>query len=86
MATKVVLQGEQASAVYDDRWRTIYQAIGLMSVERATNVEFNNAIGEWEAIHLESGHLIAHGPNRAAVIDREVVWLENQWFKATETN
>lgn len=85
MATKVVLQGETAIAVWDDHWRPIYQAIGALSVRRATEVEFNNASGEWEAVHLESGYLIARGPNRAAVIDREVTWLENQWLEATAT-
>jgi hypothetical protein len=66
----------QARAVYDDRWRPIYEALGNFSAQRATNVEFDDASTEWVATHLASGAIIGQSRNRSEVIRQEVAWLE----------
>jgi hypothetical protein len=73
-----------ATGVYDDRWRSIFHALGTLQVRRATEVEFNHATGEWEATHLATDILIAHGPDRSAVIQQEIAWLEAQWLERKE--
>lgn len=78
MATKISLRGGCATAVWDDRFRPIYEALGHMEVKRATEVEFDHSTGEWVAIHLASGQIIARGKNRSEVIRQEVGWLERK--------
>lgn len=78
MATKVVLQGNQAAAVYDDRYRPIYEALGTLTVQRATDVEFDHATGDWQATHLGNGQQIGRGKQRDEVIQQEVAWLERE--------
>ncbi len=76
MAEVVALQGGTAEAVYDDRWRCIYEALGVLSVRRASEVEFDALSGEWVATHCASGQIIGRGRGRSRVIAQEVVWLE----------
>lgn len=76
MAEVVALQGGTAEAVYDDRWRCIYEALGVLSVTRASEVEFDALSGEWVATHCATGHVIGRGRSRSQVIAQEVVWLE----------
>jgi hypothetical protein len=78
MATKVSLRGSELHAVYSDQWRPIYEAVGTLVVKRESEVEFNHATGEWEAIHLASNTIIARGQNRKEVIRLEVEWLEQR--------
>jgi len=75
MATIKIHNGE-AHGVYDDRWRVLFDALGALQVQRATEVEFEPATQEWVATHLDSGLVIARGRNRADVIRAEVEWLE----------
>ena len=76
MAKVIALRGGTADAVYDDRWRTIYESIGVLSVKRASEVEFDAATGEWVATHSTSGEVIGRGRVRSEVIAQEVAWLE----------
>ena len=62
MATQIVLRGGQA--------------LGTLRVQRATDVEFDAATGEWVATHRASGRVIARGANRSRVVAEEVAWLE----------
>jgi hypothetical protein len=48
-----------------------------LKVTRASNVEFNETSQEWEARTPEN-ELIAHGPNRDAVIKEEVRVIESR--------
>lgn len=82
MATKIVLHGAQAWAVWDDRFRPIYDAMGELNVQRATEVEFDHGTGEWTAWHLASATIIARGKSRSAVIEQEVEWLEANGLQA----
>ena len=66
------------NCVYDDRFAPLLEALGIPNIKRATNVEFNNETQLWEAIHLETGVLIASGVNRNEVIAAEVKWLEEK--------
>ena len=76
MAEVIALHGGSAEAVYDDRWRCIYEALGALTVRRASEVEFDPVSGEWVATHCDSGEVIGRGRNRTAVIQQEVAWLE----------
>ncbi len=78
MATKIVLRGATASAVYDDCWRPIYEALGCMAVRRATDVEFDDHTAEWVATLRNTGQVIARGHNRNAVIQEEIRYLERE--------
>lgn len=49
--------------------------LGTISVERASNVEFNPATGEWEAI-TPDGRMLAHGANRDEVIAGEIAAIQ----------
>lgn len=85
MATQLALHGPEASAVWDDRWRTIYEALGAIHVERATEVEFKHDSAVWEAVLVDSAVVIAAGPHRGEVIEREVQWLEKHWLTTNQT-
>lgn len=76
MATKLVIEGSSVRGVYDDRLRPIYEALGLLRVKRASEVEYSEERGEWIAVSAETGEEIAHGPDRGEVIAAEVRWLE----------
>ena len=78
MAAKIVLTGQTATCVYDDRFRPLLEALGPLQVRRASEVEFDQATGDWIATHLETGQMIARGKNRAEVITAEVWWLERR--------
>lgn len=76
MATKIRIAGEEALAVYDDRWRPLLEALGPMKVTRATEVEFDEGTGDWVARLKLDGRIIARGKVRADVVRAEVEWLE----------
>ena len=65
-----------ASAVYDDKWRPIFEALGPWTVQRASDVEFEE--GLWVARLKATGEVIALGPNRSEVIAAEVRWLNQR--------
>lgn len=58
--------------------------LGPKHIARASNVEFNLETNRWEAI-TKDGELIAHGPNRAAVIEQEVSILTQRIMAGTFT-
>ena len=62
-----------ATAVYDDKWRPIFEAIGPWTVPRGTDVEFE--AGEWIARLRATGEIVARSPNRSEVIAAEGWWL-----------
>jgi predicted metal-dependent RNase len=74
----VSLRGGEARAVYSDRFRSIFEGMGVLQVQRATDVEFESATGEWVATHRESGQVIGRGRNRSEVVAQEVEWLEKR--------
>jgi hypothetical protein len=76
MATRIDIRNGVATCVYDDRFRPLLEALGVMEVHRASEVEFNPQTGEWEAKLLATGEIIASGINRNDVITAEVTWLE----------
>lgn len=76
MATKLVVKSGQLVGVYDDRLRPIYEALGTLRVKRASEVEYDDARGEWVATSCETGEEIASGQDRGQVIAAEVRWLE----------
>lgn len=78
MATKLVISGATVNCVYDDRFRPLFEALGVISVKRASEVEFDETSGEWVATHLDSGEVIARGLNRNDVIKAEIAWLEER--------
>jgi len=78
MATTITMKNGTASAVYDDRWRPILEALGTIKVQRATDVEFDDASGDWIATRLTTGEVIARGKDRSACIAQEVAFLENE--------
>lgn len=76
MATKLVIRNGTANTVYDDRWRPILEALGGLQINRASEVEFDPASGDWIATLPGTTQVIARGRNRAAVIAAEVAYLE----------
>lgn len=78
MASKIVLRGGDAEAVYDDRLAPLYHALGVAHIERATDVEYDPGSREWVATHRNTGTVIATGPVRSNVIKQEVDWLEER--------
>lgn len=82
MSTQLTIRAGTALMVYDDRWQPIAAALGAPTVIRASEVEYDHASGEWFAIYLPTGELIARGPNRAEVIAAEVRWLEANVIEA----
>ena len=62
-------------AVYSDKLKNMN--LGVMAVTRASNVEFNEAAQNWEAL-TPGGELIASGPNRDDVIKEEVRVIESR--------
>jgi hypothetical protein len=78
MGTKIVIRNGTVHAVYDDRTRPILEALGILTVKRASEVEFDAATGEWVACLATTGEEIARGKNRGDVIADEVRYLESQ--------
>jgi hypothetical protein len=76
MATRIDIRNGVVTCVWDDRFRPLLEALGVMEVHRASEVEFNQQTGEWEAKLLATGQIIANGINRNDVITAEVKWLE----------
>jgi hypothetical protein len=76
MSTRVVVRGTRALSVYDDRWRPLLEALGALNVKRASEVEFDHVTGDWVAVEVASGRVIARGRSRADVIAAEVAYLE----------
>lgn len=83
MASKIVLDGNTARCVYDDRFLPLLEALGVSSIQRASDVEFDNLSGEWVATH-RFGVEIARGKNREEVIKQEVEWIEQQMSQREE--
>ena len=77
MASKIVISGGQASCVYDDRFRPLLEALGMMKVNRVSTVEFDPIAGDWFAVTDLHG-IIARGKNRNDVITAEIAWLESR--------
>lgn len=76
MSTIAKVRGGELRTVYDDRWAGILSAIGSVTIERASDVEYDHGAREWVATHHATGEVIARGPNRNEVIAAEVRWLE----------
>ena len=79
MASKIHISGGKVEAVYDDRFLPLFQALGTMTVTRATEVEFDHESKEWIATHIATKQVIARGTNRSQVIQDEVKWLEENY-------
>jgi hypothetical protein len=62
-------------AVYSDKIKNMN--LGMLRVERASNVEFNYQTQQWEA-STTNGELIAAGPERDAVISHEIKVIESR--------
>lgn len=78
-AQKIVVTPDgYVSGVYDDRLMPLFIALGVLSIKRASNVEYDHIKREWVATHVNSGQVIAQGTNRKAVISSEVRWLEER--------
>ena len=75
---KLVIRDGRAEMVYSDQWACIARALGAVTIERATDVEYNPAAQVWEARHRETGQVIATGANRSQVIAEEVKFLEGR--------
>ena len=82
MATIAKVHGSQVVAVYDDKWAPLMAALGTVTIERASDVEFDHDAGEWVATYHATGEVIARGVNRNAVIAAEVRWLEERIAKS----
>lgn len=80
MASKIVIRNGVATGVYDDRFRPIFEAIsgGQLVVKRATEVEYDEASGDWVATLLSTGKVIARGKDRSKVIEEEIRFLETE--------
>lgn len=78
MASRAVVTAGGVVSVYDDRWRSILETLGPLTIQRATEVEFEPTSGQWVATHLATGQVIGRGRNRADVISQEVTWLEGK--------
>ena len=78
MASQILIRDGIATGVYDDRFRPIYEALGVLNVERVTDVDFDPVSGDWIAKLLETGEEIGRGKDRGAVIKQEVRFLERK--------
>jgi hypothetical protein len=64
-----------AQAVYDDRLRPILEALGMMHVTRATDVEFDPETCDWVARLRPTGQEIARSKSRTECIRAEIKYL-----------
>lgn len=78
MATQIRIKDGIATAVWDDRFRPILEALGTMDVKRASEVEYDPATGDWVARLASTGEEIARGKDRGEVIATEVRYLEER--------
>lgn len=80
MASRIHIENGIATAVYDDRFRPLLEALGRMQVRRASEVEYDAVSGDWVARRIVNGvvtdDVMARGPNREQVIKDEVAYLE----------
>lgn len=77
MATKIrINQSGIATGVYDDRLIPIYRALGVPVINRASEVEYDQAKQVWIAKDVHSGAVLAIDENRAECIKQEVQALE----------
>jgi hypothetical protein len=73
---KIIVEADgTVRAVYSDKIKRMN--LGNLEVTRASNVEFNEATQEWEAI-TPGGEKIASGPDRDDVIKQEVRIIESR--------
>lgn len=75
MRIKISGSDGTVTAVYHDVLAKM--KMGAMTVERASNVEFDHTQQSWEA-RTPAGELLASGPDRGAVIAEEVRILESR--------
>ena len=76
MSTIARVRGGELHMVYDDRWHSLFAALGTVTIERASEVEYDHEAREWVATHHATGEVIARGVHRNEVIASEVRWLE----------
>jgi len=76
MATRMRIGNNTVHGVYDDRWASIYRAIGRVTIQRATSVEYDHTLNLWVATHIETGQVIGSSSCRKDAIEQEVQWLE----------
>lgn len=77
--TRLVLRiqpGGDIKAVYNDALARM--GLGPISVERASNVEFDSTTQEWVATRAIGGMELARGPSRDEVIRQEVQVLQDE--------
>ncbi|MBI4474385.1 MAG: hypothetical protein HY646_17070 [Acidobacteria bacterium] len=77
MATQITIGSDGVvRAIWDDRFRPLLEALGTMTVQRSSEVEFDELTGDWVAKLVGTGEEIARGKNRNEVIAQEVKYLE----------
>ena len=86
MSTRIFNHGGRVTAVYDDRFLPILEALGEPIITRASEVEWDHAAREWVATEVSTGREIARGRNRAAVIAAEVSYLEGSLERESRGN
>jgi len=69
-------------SVYNDELIDMYEDIPHQK-RRASNIEFNNDLGLWEAIDSENGKLITRQKKRQDAIKLEIEYLENKFRNST---
>jgi len=73
---RIVIRGGEASAVYSDASLGLLEALGRVEIRRASEVEWDDARGEWVA--RSGGEEIASGRSRRQVVEDEVRILEER--------
>lgn len=66
-----------AHYVYSDKLKGVPLG-NEVKIKRATEVEYNHGLGQWEATDLVSGEIIATDVSRDQVIKEEVALLEKE--------
>jgi len=64
MATKLIIKNGTAEGVYDDRFRALYEALGVMHIRRASEVDYDDTTGDWIARKAGTDEEIARGRNQ----------------------
>lgn len=75
---RVRIDGTAVRCVHDDDVMRLLQALGVVRVERASNVEYDHDTSEWVARLAGTNTIIARGADRAAVIRAEIKYLEER--------
>mgnify|MGYP001608309897 CR=1 FL=1 len=78
MSTKIICAVGGIRAVYDDRLLPLFDALGSVRIERASEVEWDSSSREWLAVHKASGQVIGRSRNRQEAVRQEVEWLERR--------